>query len=543
MNITRRTLGVGALSALALPLVDQGLARAAGSGAHDAAAPAATGQAAPAKAAASAVVPYPTAPYLTKSTAYTLSVNSQAIDVRKHFDYSIAQFSYSGTATFTITASETITSYNISPHSYGVKATKSGKTLTFSLTQTQSRYLVIKVNGLENLVIAADPLEAGIPVPNGGSVKNILDYSGIDRTGNTLMTSKIQKAIDDAAARSGGGTVYVPAGVYKFTQIELKSHVTVYLAAGAVLRGSSKVGDYDFSGKHFHAANVRIVGAANASIKGRGTIDSNGSVLTSGPSGSNRENIIASLKNSQGTKPDTLVFEGITLRDGTTWNFNLKDSTHVTITNVKIFNNVHWIHGDGFDLVNVSHAVVDQCLACTGDDAFDAKSSSTEPMTDLVYQNSVAYTQAAGTKLGMQGAGAMSDIWFKNIDVIQGYRGVSVSHDEGGGAWSGIHFTDIRTEKIYNNGTSGEFRTAPILIWTAEYSGSTSGPITGVELVRVSFENINGFHSIIQGENSKSKVSNVSFTDLTINGRPVKKASDGLIDINANTSDITFAVS
>ncbi len=478
------------------------------------------------------VVRYPAPSYLATSTAYTLTVNSQSVDVRKNFDYSFAQFSYSGTATFTITAKDNIDSYDISPHSYGVKATKSGKNLTFSLSQAKSRYLVIKVNNLENLVIAADPLETNIPVPNGGSVKNVLDYAGIDTTGKTLMTSKLQKAIDDAAARSGGGTVYVPAGVFKFSQLQLRSHVTLYLAAGAMLRGSSSLSDYDGT-----TPNIRFNGSSNAAIRGRGMIDSNGSALTSGASGPNRKNIITS------SKADTLTVEGITLRDGTTWNFNLKDSTHITISNVKIFNNVHWIHGDGFDLVNVSHAVVDQCLAYTGDDAFDAKSSSSEPTTDVIYQNSVAYTQSAGTKVGMQGTGDVSDLWFKNIDVIQGYRGVSVSHDEGGGTWSGIHFIDVRTQKIYNNGTSGEFRTAPILIWTAKYEGTDVGPISNVELVRVSFENVNGFHSFIQGQDSNGKVSNITLQDLQINGRTITKASDGLINIGANTAGITFLTS
>jgi hypothetical protein len=541
MSITRRVFGVGAVSALALPLIDHTLAQGAE---PDAATENAVAPAAAAKpSAGSTLVRYPTPPYLAASTAYTLKVNSQSVDVRKNFTYSFAQFSYSGTATFTITATEDIDSYNISPHSYGVKATKSGKNLTFTLAQAESRYLVITVNSLEALVIAADPLETDIPVPNGGSVKNLMDYSGIDNTGNKLMTSKLQQAIDDANARSGGGTVYVPAGVYKFSQIQLRAHVTLYLAAGAVLRGSSTLSDYDFSGKSFRAANIRLIGASGSAIKGRGMIDSNGSALTTGDSGPNRENIITSYPTSHGTKPTDLTFEGITLRDGTTWNFNLTESTYVTITNVKIFNNVTWIHGDGFDLVNTSHAVVDQCLACTGDDAFDAKASSSTAVTDVVYQNSVAYTRSAGTKVGMQGAGRISDVWFKNIDVVMGYRGVSVSHDEGGGAWSDLHFIDIRTEKMYNNGTSGEFRTAPILIWTAKYEGTSVGPISGVELTRCSFEDTAGFHSIIQGQDSSSKVSNVAITDLTMNGRTITSASAGLIDIHSNTSNITFATS
>ncbi|WHY21386.1 RICIN domain-containing protein [Paenibacillus sp. G2S3] len=485
------------------------------------------------------VVSYPTPSYFATSSAYSLLVDSTTVKVVKHFDYSFAQLSYSGTATFKVTASQAITSYDISPHSYGIEATVSGKELTFSLSQAGSRYLVIKVNNLENLVIMTDPLETGAPVPNGGSVKSIMDYSGVDNTGSNLMTSKIQQAINDANARSGGGTVYFPAGIYKISQFELKSNVTLYLAAGAVLRGSTTLSDYDFTDTNFKQSNIRIVGASNVAIKGRGMIDSNGTLLTTNDFGPNRENIIRSYKNSAGTKPNNLTFEGITLRDGTTWNFNIEESTNVKITNVKILNNVHWVHGDGFDLVNTSHAVVDQCFAYTGDDVFDAKSSTEEPMTDVVYKNSVAYTESAGTKAGVAGQGSLTDLWFINIDVILAYRGISLSHDEGNGVWDDIHFIDIRTEKIFNNGPNGQFRTAPLLIWTAKY-GTQVGPISNVELTRITFENINNYHSIIQGYDSSSKVSNVNITNLKINGNMIADPSQGLIDIGANTSNITF---
>jgi hypothetical protein len=150
------------------------------------------------------------------------------------------------------------------------------------------------------------------------------------------------------------------------------------------------------------------------------------------------------------------------------------------------------------------------------------------------------WISAAGTKVGMQGRAAVSDIWFMNIDVIQGYRGVSVDHDQGNGVWDGIHFIDIRTEKIHNNGTSGQFRTAPILIWTAKYGSDEVAPVSNIELTRVSFENIGNYHSFIQGYDSSSKVSNVTITDLKMNGNKITSASQGLIDIGPNTSNITF---
>lgn len=522
MAISRRQFGLGAaVTVLGVPLAGYAGQRNAG-----AAGPAA----------AATVTTYPTPSYFEASESYALTVDSAEIDVVKSFDYSYARFSYSDTATFTVTVDEDIDSYDISPHSYGIDATADGRELTFSLAQAESRYLVIRINDLENLAIVADPLETDRPSPNGRDVKSINDYDDVDNTGGRLMTATIQQAVDDAHARDGGGTVYFPNGVYKFSQFELKSDVTLYLAAGAVLRGSDDLDDYDMSGDDFPAANIRIIGASNVAITGRGIIDSNGGSLTSGDSGPNRENIIRS-----GDDADGLTFEGITLRDGTTWNFNLQNSAHVHIYNVKVFNDDSWIHGDAFDICTTSHALVDQCFAYTGDDVYCAKGVAEGPMTDVVFQNSVAYTRAAGAKVGMQGHSDVSDIWFRNIDVILGYRGVSVDHDKGSGAWSDLHFIDIRTEKIHDNGPEGQFRTAPILIWTVEEDGV--GPVRDVELTRCSFEDIEEYRSIIRGHDESNRITGVTITDLEMNGELIGNAADGLIDIESHTDDIEFVIS
>ena len=48
-------------------------------------------------------------------------------------------------------------------------------------------------------------------------------------TGNALDTERIQEAID-TCFRQGGGTVVLEAGVYVTGTLQLKSHVTLYLA-------------------------------------------------------------------------------------------------------------------------------------------------------------------------------------------------------------------------------------------------------------------------------------------------------------------------
>ena len=54
----------------------------------------------------------------------------------------------------------------------------------------------------------------------------------------------LQNAID-AAARDGGGTVYVPAGRYVCGTIHLQSHVSVWLDNGATLAMSSDPAAFD----------------------------------------------------------------------------------------------------------------------------------------------------------------------------------------------------------------------------------------------------------------------------------------------------------
>lgn len=62
---------------------------------------------------------------------------------------------------------------------------------------------------------------------------NVRDFGAIG-DGKTLDTESINKAID-AAARSGGGTVYFPAGTYATHSIHLKSNISLYIDQGATI--------------------------------------------------------------------------------------------------------------------------------------------------------------------------------------------------------------------------------------------------------------------------------------------------------------------
>jgi len=65
----------------------------------------------------------------------------------------------------------------------------------------------------------------------GARTYNIRDF-GAKGDGSTLDTDAVQAAID-ACTKDQGGTVLVPAGVFVIGTVELKSNVTLRLAASA----------------------------------------------------------------------------------------------------------------------------------------------------------------------------------------------------------------------------------------------------------------------------------------------------------------------
>jgi len=66
---------------------------------------------------------------------------------------------------------------------------------------------------------------------------------GAVANGKTKCTAAISKAIA-AATQRGGGTIYFPAGAFLTGPIQLQSHITLFLEAGAVVKFSTDFDDY-----------------------------------------------------------------------------------------------------------------------------------------------------------------------------------------------------------------------------------------------------------------------------------------------------------
>jgi len=217
------------------------------------------------------------------------------------------------------------------------------------------------------------------PKDTGARVYNIRDY-GAKGDGNTLDTAAVQSAID-ACNKDQGGTVLVPAGRFVIGTVELKSNVTLHIAAQGILLGS-------VDGKQYHAAdaiplsgdstlndgNVGLlfaVGAENITIEGQGTIDGQGAQFRSPAKG-----VLPPAGITGSHRPYHLLFyqcRNLTVRDI----FLLKSAFHsirviqcdfVKMEGLHIHSRV--IHNnDGFHFISSRYVHISNCDIQCQDDA------------------------------------------------------------------------------------------------------------------------------------------------------------------------------
>ncbi|HYD84309.1 MAG TPA: glycosyl hydrolase family 28-related protein, partial [Opitutus sp.] len=313
------------------------------------------------------------------SDEFTLVANGAPVPVLAHtalYDY--AHFSADGAIRVTVTSPEPVRTWQISPLARQIPATADGRQLTFELPA--AAYLIVKINDLKELALAVDPLERDVPAPAGNGIFNVTaaPYHA-DATGRTLVTAALQQAIDDAHA-AGGGVVYFPPGTFLSASLQLRSHVSLYLAGGATLRSS---GDPAQFRNYYHKDSLHMhgtwfvhtePGSENIRIFGRGTIDGNARELR----GQNRylNNLVVPLQTSRFT------LEGVVLRDSGLWGVIPTRSDQVVIRDTKHLNEVAaFFENDAVDIIECQDVLVSRTFAISEDDTYSTKTWNEE--TDI----------------------------------------------------------------------------------------------------------------------------------------------------------------
>lgn len=216
------------------------------------------------------------------------------------------------------------------------------------------------------------------PLSPGARVYDITAYGAKgDRT--TLNTSAVQAAID-ACHADGGGTVLVPAGVFRIGTVELRSNITLHLAASAVLLGSGTGADYhavnaipltgDSTLNDGNWALLFAVAQKNVVIEGPGTIDGQGAQFHAAVRGT-----APASKLSGNNRPyhvllhkcEDVRIRNLSLVDGAYHSIRIIQSRRIFIDSVYIHNRVNG-NNDGFHFISAEHVTVSNCTVLSQDD-------------------------------------------------------------------------------------------------------------------------------------------------------------------------------
>lgn len=206
--------------------------------------------------------------------------------------------------------------------------------------------------------------------PPSGPV-DVRDH-GAKGDGSRLDTQAIQAAVDVCAAR-GGGTVLLPAGTYPSGTLHLAGNLRFELAPGAVLLGSTNLGDYVRARRpdgrpvadpsRWRHALLSAEGVTNLVICGPGTIDGNrvfdpeGEEKTRGP----HAFLFHDCRN--------VTVTNVTFRDAGNYAIFFHGSDEVKVRDARFLGGYDGIHFRGREGAPCRDVSIDGCRFETGDDA------------------------------------------------------------------------------------------------------------------------------------------------------------------------------
>jgi polygalacturonase len=264
---------------------------------------------------------------------------------------------------------------------------------------------------------------------------------GAKADGITLDTQAINSAIDRAHAE-GGGMVYLSPGFYLCGTVVLKSNVTLYLEAGAVIVGSKDIKQYTPQpgpSKDADANNRHLIFAKdseNVTLCGPGTVDGQGPSfwVPSGrryyPPEEQWADVASLYLNPRPRVSPMLEFvncrhltvETIRLENASGWTMRLMSCVGVVVDNVSIKNPVVGPNTDGIDVSNSSDVRIANCSIDTGDDAICLKSENpygdTVPvMRNVVVTNCTLTSCCNGFKFGTRTYSGCENIVFSNSTI------------------------------------------------------------------------------------------------------------------------------
>jgi alpha-glucuronidase/polygalacturonase len=348
----------------------------------------------------------------------------------------------------------------------------------------------------------------------------------------------INKAID-VCSKTGGGTVFLPSGIYASGSIHLKNNISLVLDAGAILKAmpglidpwetnSNDKGLMDAAYYHWEASLIWGKNLENVKIYGPGTLD--GSSLTKSskvPAGTGDKAIALMLcKNVE--------IRNLNIREGGHYAILATGCTDVLVDNVNIKTN-----RDGINLIQCSNVEITHChidavryqdgQPAGGDDAIklgsDLSLGKPIPSENINIKNCYLAAGCNAIQFGTETVAPFSNIRVENIKIKRaGKAGIGITSNDGS-VIKNVHYKNIKMEKTF----------VPIFIKLSDVARVPEGTFNRGSINNITFEDITAtdcysyfrdgeMPSVIWGK-PDTPIENIYFKNVSIiakGGNPVE---------------------
>ncbi len=364
---------------------------------------------------------------------YSVSVNGHPIPVepgtRLERTY-VARFRSTGSSPATVRVSaKGGGSLSLRPDRAGAEATVEAGALTFRVADTTPR--IVRAEGHGYLFLFPEP-PGPRPDESAAGVVAIAPADGAVAE----HTQRIQEAIDRVSA-AGGGTVYLRPGVHRCRSIRLRSHVTLHVAAGAMLQGTGRPEDYQAA--RGGRCLVLVDRAEGAAICGLGILDGAGHVLQK------RHGVKARLIVALSCR--RLTIRDVVLRDPGAWTVHLIGCHDVSVARVKVLGDWGLANTDGINPDMSDDVVIEDCFIYSGDDAIAVKTTGSfgigRASHHITARDCIIMTRKTSCKIGTESRYDIHDVLFEDIEIVDSSRGCALWMRDGA-TYSNITYRDIR---------------------------------------------------------------------------------------------------
>ena len=309
--------------------------------------------------------------------------------------------------------------------------------------------------------------------------------------GRTKDTHAIQQAID-AAHADGGGTVTLSAGTYLSGTLILRSNVTLHLAEGATLLGSTDRDDYPqihpafkpYSTGHYCLCLIYGEDLQNVAIVGKGVIDGQGDAdtfkVTPPKFGTPRRPFLLTFIQCR-----HLTIRGITLRDSPAWVQHYVACENLQLEGITVYSHANY-NNDMIDIDGCRNVRISGCTGDTGDDGLTLKNTVGQPCENIAVTNCTFASHANAIKCGTESSAGFRNISITNCVIRPCQTDAFHLGDRRGLAGIALEIVDGGTmDRVIISNITIEKTVAPIFVRLGKRWGREVGSLRNVILSRI----------------------------------------------------------